>query len=266
MDFITFKNEVELETNQCEGRFGVMIEIEDEVIAINSQEVFQSASIIKVPILIEGFRQQDQGKLELDSRILLEEYQKCGGSGVLQALSAGANVTVKDLLTLMIIVSDNTATNISIDLLGMEQINACLKDMELTSTVLSRKMMDFKAIQEGRDNTTTAEDMVRCLKVINETSFLSIESRKSILAIMGKQQFMDKLPAMMDLAKLTVFNKTGGLTGVSHDCAIVTHGKMTAYAAVLTDGLTCETSGRDTIGKIGKLLADYMIEKEATVM
>ncbi len=122
-------------------------------------------------------------------------------------------------------------------------------------------MMDFEAIDRGLDNYTTPIDMMTCLKIINEGSYLSETSRKTALEIMSYQQFQDKLPGMMDLDRIFVANKTGGLPHVEHDCAIFKYKGKTAYAAVLMDDLDDVFAGRQKISRIGKHLYDDLLER-----
>ncbi|MFJ7729050.1 serine hydrolase [Neobacillus sp. NPDC097160] len=256
MDRLTKKIEEEL--HGLSGRAGLAIEIEGKCIYVKSEEVFQSASLIKVPILIEGLRQSERGKLNVDQLVPITNH--VGGSGVLQALSCDAQLTMKDLMTLMITVSDNTATNLLIDKLGMEVINSSMGKMGLQQTMLNRKMMDFEAMEQGLDNYTSPLDMVTCLKVFNEGSYLTEESRAAALQMMKYQQFQDRLPAMMDLERVMAANKTGSLPHVEHDCALITYKGKTAYAAVLMDQLDNVFAAKQTISRIGKHIYDYLFE------
>ncbi|WP_042455447.1 serine hydrolase [Neobacillus dielmonensis] len=243
---------------EFKGRIGLAIEIGNVRLDFNSQDVFPSASVIKVPILIEGLRQCDAGLINLDELIRIEN--RAGGSGVLESLSSEARLTLLDLLTLMITVSDNTATNMLIDRLGIESINRTITKIGMTGTVLNRKMMDFEAKERGLDNKTSAADMVCCLKAMNEGSILSETSRSLALKIMHAQQFQDKLPAMMDLDKIYVANKTGSLPKVENDCAIMAYNDQTAYVAILTDELDEPYTARQVISRIGKYIYDYMVK------
>lgn len=241
------------------GRIGLAIEIGEECIYYNHQEVFPSASVIKVPILIAGLKQAEEGLVNLNQ--ITRITNRVGGSGVLQSLSSLASLTVKDLMTLMITVSDNIATNMVIDLLGMKKINQVIDGLGMSSTKLNRKMMDFAAIEAGLDNVTTPSDIIRCLKVMDEASFISAESSERALTIMGAQQFQDKLPAMMDPERMYIGNKTGGLPGVEHDCAILKYNGKTAYIAALTEKLEDVYSARYLFARIGKHIYDYLLDE-----
>ncbi|MEH7376609.1 serine hydrolase [Neobacillus drentensis] len=238
---------------------GLAVEIEGESLYVNCEETFQSASLIKVPILIEAFRQSEAGKLNLNQLVSITNH--VGGSGVLQAFSRDALLTLKDLMTLMITVSDNTATNMLIDKLGMADINRSIKKMGLKHTILNRKMMDFAAIGQGHDNFTSPIDMLTCLKAVNEGSYLKEESRAAVLKIMSYQQFQDRLPGLMDLERVVVANKTGSLPRVENDCAVIKYKGKTAYAAVLIDRLDDVYAGKQKISKIGKHIYDYLLEE-----
>ncbi|MDQ0971978.1 beta-lactamase class A [Neobacillus niacini] len=255
------KKKIQEELNTFHGRVGLAIELADtKPIYMNSQEVFQSASLIKIPILLSILLAHHKGKIDIKQQVTISNENKVGGSGVLQALSNGLSISVKDLMTLMIIVSDNTATNILIDLLGIEGINATIQEMGLEQTKLNRKMMDFAAINQGKDNQTTAEEMLHCLKLVNECNkFFGIDGLIIAKDTLKLQQFRDKLPALVDEDKITVFNKTGELSNVEHDCAIFECQGRIGYVTVLMDRLHDQENAKRTIRKIGKHISDFFI-------
>jgi beta-lactamase class A len=241
------------------GRVGVAIEIEGKSFYFQNEDVFPSASVIKIPILIECLRQSELGLVDLNQ--WLPVPAKAGGSGVLQALSADVRLSIKDFMTLMIIVSDNTATNALIDLLGIESINHAMQEMGLQDTVLNRKMMDFDAKKRGLDNFTSPRDMITCLKIINEGSYLSPASRETALSIMNHQQFQDKLLGMIDADQIFAAGKTGSLPGVENDCAVFKVNGKTAYVAVLMDKLEDVYAGRGMISRIGRIIYNHLVQE-----
>ncbi len=242
----------------CEGRIGFVLETGNSRIERNSEVKFSSASLIKIPILIEGFRQNDRGLLDLQEEITVLPKDQVGGAGVLQALSADLKIKIIDLMALMMVVSDNTATNLLIDRVGKNEINKCMKEIKLKWTELNRKMMDFEAIKSGMDNWTTAHDMVTCLKIIDQQFFLSKESSQKAFSIMEKQQFK-KLFNTIDLEDLQVASKSGELPGVEHDCAIIRYGDKTIYSAVLIDQLKDPYEGKQILSQIGKLILRHLV-------
>lgn len=245
--------------DQCEGRMSVRIEVDDHIIDFTSGKRYQAASLIKIPILIEAFRQVESKKIDLDQIVAIPSSEKVGGSGVIFALSENAKLSIGDLMTLMIIVSDNTATNVLIDILGLETIQACTKTLGLTSTEINRKLMDMEALKRGVRNFTSPHDMVTCLKSIQNQTLLSQQSSEKILSILENQQFTHKLPVFMDDEQVRVYSKTGEINGVEHDCAIVTYQEKTAFVVVSVDQLKVNEVGRRSIRQVGKALYDYLV-------
>lgn len=248
--------------DKCMGRVSVAIDLPSRSIQINNDTPYSAASLIKVPILLEGFRQAEEGGIDLNEIVLVPIEDRVGGAGVLSTLSENMSLTVEDLLTLMIIVSDNTATNLMIDRIGAEAINNLCNSLELKHTKLSRKMMDFLSMEQGYDNLTSASDIITCLRILDQSPLYSEQSRERMLSILHQQQFDTKLPARMDRERVFIANKTGELPGVEHDCAIVRYEEKTAYIAVLIDGLGENETARNTIAEIGKFLYDYLAKPD----
>ncbi|MBM7703230.1 serine hydrolase [Metabacillus iocasae] len=261
MNIVSLEQSIYDVITQCEGRVSIAIDLHPHTISINSQEIYPAASLIKIPILLAGVRQAQQEVIDLEQLVTIPPKEKVGGAGVLSALSDTITLTVKDLLTLMIIVSDNTATNLLIDRLGRKSIDELCNVLSLEHTSIKRKLMDFEGMERGFDNQTSASDMIRCLKAIDKSTLFESTSRDMMLHILGQQQFYDKLPAMMNRQIVSVANKTGELPGVEHDCAIIRYKGKTAYIAVLIDQLENNHIGRQTITQIGHLLYTYLVSR-----
>jgi beta-lactamase class A len=206
---------------------------------IRADEAVTAASTIKVPILAAALGEVAAGRLDLAQPSAIPP-QRSGGSGVLQALAYLHTLTLADLLTLMIIVSDNTATNVVIDLIGMERINQFCSDAGLNGTVLRRKMMDAEAVRLGLENTTTAHDQARLLDAIAWRNLLPPPLRAFALQALERQQFNDGLPSLLP-DEVIVAHKTGELPGVRHDVGVITgtNGRQ-AVVAVLLSGIDAE--------------------------
>ncbi|MFJ7639216.1 serine hydrolase [Peribacillus sp. NPDC097206] len=259
MSLQTIEHKILDAVGSFDGRIAYKIENSDgESIAYHEDESFQSASLIKIPMIIEGYRQSEEKKIYLNQPVTIPPEEVTGGSGVLHVLSNKVFLTVEDLLSLMITVSDNTSTNMMMTLLGQDEINQCIKDLGLKQTILQRKMQDFKALKEGRDNTISAADTITCLKAIYTGDFLKKENQEKILRIMDNQQLRDKLPSQMGKG-VKVASKTGGIRGVAHDCAIIRSDKQTVYAAVLTENMKTEEESRQVISLIGKWIYEDMM-------
>ena len=121
----------------------------------STSQKFRSASMIKVFILATAMELVKDGNLSLDQSMTISANNKVGGAGILVGYPTGTQLSMREVLTDMIIYSDNTATNMMIDLLGMDTINGYIKEKGYTDTILQRKMMDFS----GRENYTSAKDL-----------------------------------------------------------------------------------------------------------
>ncbi|MBT2639595.1 serine hydrolase [Bacillus sp. ISL-39] len=241
----------------CKGRASLFLEIEEVIIEINSNEVYQSASLIKMPILFEALRQIDEGTLQKERLVAIREGERIGDTGVLHAMIM-KQLPVQDLLSLMIIVSDNSATNLVIDMIGTSSINSTMSRIGMKNSTLQRKMLDFNAIQSGKDNFTSAADIGLCLKEAVTGGSLKIRSRNTFHSLLLQQQFKEKLPVYMDDTLLKIGNKTGELPGVEHDCGIITYGDKQAFIVVLIDSLSETELGKATIRQIGKHINSFI--------
>jgi len=181
-------------------------------------EVFPLASTIKLAILYELFKQADEGKLNLDEVRPLDKRHIVGGSGVLLELTAPA-MSLRDYATLMVVVSDNTATNLLIETVGMANVTRRMSELGLKTLLLRRKMIDLAAAERGDENVGTPNDLARLLMVIYRSEGLNKASSDGILAILRKSKssaLRDGVPSAVPVA-----NKTGSLDGVEADAGIV---------------------------------------------
>src|SRR5947208_7110684 len=135
-------------------------------IAHLERETFPTASTIKLAVVYELFRQAAEGRIRLDDTIALDRAKAVGGTGVLFQLGT-PTLSVRDYATLMVIVSDNTATNVLVDLLGMDAIGARMRGLGLNATKLRRHMIDLAAARRGDENVSTPDEIVRLLAMLH---------------------------------------------------------------------------------------------------
>lgn len=196
-----------------------------------------SASSIKVFILVTAYAMAKEGVFNLDDTHTLTSSEKVGGTGELQNMATGTKLTYREILGYMIDHSDNTAANIIIDKLGgFDLINNKIKSMGATSTKLRRKMMDTDAIDDGRDNTTSARDLGVTLKKIYNHQLVSKSADTEMLDILAKNTNHNKLPKSLPSAA-KVYNKTGEFSdyGVQNDAEIVANRHGAFVAVVLAE-------------------------------
>jgi beta-lactamase class A len=142
-------------SDQLDGVLGLAIKdlSTGRTIFINENEIFPQASSIKMTILLEVLKQAEEGQLKLDEFVNLTPEAKVGGGLILAYLGYPAlKISIRDLCVLMVVLSDNTATNLLIDRVGLKNVNNRLQGLGLSQTRLQRKMMDVKAADEGGEN------------------------------------------------------------------------------------------------------------------
>ena len=181
-------------------------------------EIFPLASTIKLAILYELFKQADEGRVNLDEVRALERRHVVGGSGVLTQLTAPA-MPLRDYAILMVVLSDNTATNLLIDAVGMENVTRRMNALGMKTLLLRRKMIDAEAARRGDENVGTPNDVARLLTAIYRSEGLTKASSDAIIEILRKPKasaLRDGVPGNVPVA-----NKTGTLEGVAADAGIV---------------------------------------------
>ncbi|MGN0995979.1 MAG: serine hydrolase [Candidatus Ventricola sp.] len=180
-----------------------------------------AASVIKLAVMIEAFRAGASGELRLCERHALADEERMPSCGTLKAMHEGIEMTLLDLVKLMIIVSDNTATNILIDRLGMDSINRTLRALGCTQTVLRRRLFDADAARRGLQNTITAAEIGHLLEGLHAGTIVSLEASRQMLDILLDQRLNGKLPFFLHGAGIRVAHKTGEDDGITHDVGIV---------------------------------------------
>lgn len=216
---------------------------EREAVEVGADQVFNAASTIKVLIMITALRQVHEGRLGLRAELELPS-ERAGGFGVLRELRSVHRLSLEDLITLMITISDNAATNVVIDVVGFDAVRECARDLGCTNTSLERRLMDVRA--QGR-NITTAGDQARVLAGLARGKALPQDLTAHAMDVLSRQQVRDRLPARLP-ENARCWNKTGELRGLRHDVGLIASGPARAVVAVLIDELTDERSLADVRG------------------
>ncbi len=178
------------------------------------------ASVIKLAIMLEAMEQVKANRLDLSDIHILTDSEKTGGAGVLKTYAHRSRIAYGDLLRLMMVYSDNTATNIFIDELGMEAINQRMKAVGLENSRLNRVMMDTLAVRQGRENVVTAHEMNALLKKIYHHEVATPALCNQMLDLLKQNQ--DSLTILRLLPEGTVVaHKTGELSYIRGDAGIV---------------------------------------------
>lgn len=216
--------------------------------------VFPTASTIKLAIVYELFKQAEEGRIKLDDRITLDRGKAVGGSGVLHDLGA-PTLSVRDYATLMVMLSDNTATNVLIDLVGLSNVTARMQGLGLGATKLRRHMMDLEAARRGDENVSTPADIVRLLQMLQTGAGLAPASRDAAIALLEKTKVSRLrlgLPPGIETA-----DKPGELEGVRVDAGIVFAKNRPYILCVMTTYLKSEAEGERAIVDISRAVYEY---------
>jgi len=218
-------------------------------------EVFPQASTIKVAVLAELYHQNQQslqgvpGKAQLTDTYTVQASDLVADSDIMGGLTPGVSrVTNRDLATMVVAVSDNSATNVLIDRVGMDNVNALLDNLGLTHTRLRRKMMDIKAAGEGRENVSTPREMLSLLEQIFGGKVVNKELTGDLIKVLSthKESWIAR-----DLPEgLRVADKTGELEGVRNDCGIVLVSNRPYILCVMTTYLSKERDGEEAITRL----------------
>jgi beta-lactamase class A len=221
---------------------------------LHADEVFPQASSIKIAVLAELYRQAQTGKLKLNDLYTVQASDLVPDSDIMGGLTPGVTrITLRDLATMMVAVSDNSAANVLIDRVGMENVNASMNSLGLTHTRLRRKMMDLKAATEGRENISTPTEMMTLLENLYRGKVLNREMTEDFFKVLSthKSSFIPReLPEGLKIA-----NKPGELEGVRNDSGVVFVEKRPYVICVMTTYLRRERDGEEAISRIS--LAAY---------
>jgi beta-lactamase class A len=279
-----------------DGVFGVSVKNlgTGEKAELNGDNLFPTASTFKIPVIVEFFRQLEAGVLSLEDKYVLTERDKVPGSGILKELSEGMEVTYRDLLSLMMIVSDNTATDVMLSKVGFDNINSMLDKFGLRKTRVVKYCRDilfdlidlnhiqsdertidlFREVAQGaeykgswslgvRDNdVTTPKEMTQLLELIFVGQAASRSSCDSILEIMEKcQTGQYRIPKYLPSSKVKLLRKTGSLPGIRNDVGIIKLSSEEHYVlSCFSMGASDVYNAEETIAQVSRNVFDYFSE------
>ncbi|SFU09125.1 beta-lactamase class A [Algoriphagus locisalis] len=240
---------------------------------INADEEFHAASTMKVPVMIELYKQQEAGNLDLNDSILLKNEFKSIVDGSPYSMDIGVDsddviyskigttVALKDLMFPMITVSSNLATNVLIELVGAKNVTATMRDLGASKIEVLRGVEDQKAYDLGLSNSTTAKDLMIIMAAIAQNKAGTKKDCDEMIQIMKDQQFNEIIPFYLP-EDVAVAHKTGSITGVHHDAGIVYLPDGRSYVLVLlSKNLEDFDKGTEQLAGISKTVYEYVVGK-----
>ena len=241
-----------------------------ELVTIAADSSFHAASTMKVPVMIEFFRQVERGGLSVDQPVLLVNsfssivdgspfsVAPIDDSDSTMYLRIGDRVSTRELVERMIVRSSNLATNAVIELVGAKHADSTAHALGARNMHVLRGVEDGKAFQKGMNNTTTARDLGMLLEAIEKRTAASARSCDTMLAILSRQEFNDEIPAGLPPGT-HVAHKTGSITAVLHDAALVYPAGRSPYVlVVLTRNIPDERVARVLIADLSRLVYEHV--------
>ena len=227
---------------------------------------FRAASTIKVAILAALYAAAFEGALRLDDRVPIRAQDQVTGSGIVQVLSPGTRLSWRDLAELMIVVSDNAATNMILERVGIDRTNALIASLGLNVMRVVRTLQVIPAGAVGF-NTASAGDLASLLEAVARGRVVSWDACRRMIATLKRQQINDALPALLPdpevggasigaFPRWEMAHKTGGIPGHQHDCGILYLPGQTIAVAVMTAGCGAAREARALIARVGRAVWD----------
>ncbi|ETX00621.1 MAG: hypothetical protein ETSY2_38730 [Candidatus Entotheonella gemina] len=228
-----------VKANEAHGSIGVSaISPCGERWEVQGKTRFPAASTVKIPIMIEIYRGIDRGELAIDDTYIVRSADKAPGSGVLQHMHAGLQLSLGDLLYLMMSISDNTATNILIDMAGMDRINATMQDLGMAASTLGRPMRGRLAIEGEEENWATPNDYTAVVKALIDEQAASPAACQAMLTTLTLQQNHRRIGRYVPASKSYRWgSKTGSNTGITNDVGFVQSPAGTMIIALYSQGI-----------------------------
>ena len=272
------QSNIERLTNSVNAKWAIYVKCLEtgEEIAINADEPMDTMSVIKIPLMAEAFRQIEAGKFSLSDRVSLTDAAKRPGTGVIRSLDAGANLTVKDLLTLMIIVSDNTATDLIYDKVGGPQAVTRLMESWGLKSIRATGTADdwFKAVAVEQDRTkfhqegkhpfglASARDIGKLLEKIKLGQAVSKQSSEMMLQMLRGQVYATRMPKYV--TGYRVAHKTGDfLPYIGNDVGILESANRNIVVCIMdAHHYGVGTYLEDAIGRITELVGNYFAARD----
>ncbi|MBY0054083.1 serine hydrolase [Brevibacillus agri] len=295
---MNLQQKLEAVLSESSGTFGVVVKhmSTGEEAQIRAEEYFQMASTFKVPILATLFRDVDAGLVSLEQRYRLTEADLVPGSGVLKEFLPGAEVAVKDLATLMIIVSDNLATDKVLEIIGKERVEAYMRDLGLTQISIKHDCWELLSIGAGmagekkgaegfrkltesfqtsgfdpdssifqaspENNVATPADMGRLLELIGTGKLASEQASDGVLDIMQRQQLRNRIPYLLP-DQTIIACKSGTVGHVVNDVGIVylPDDKGAFAIAALSSGNPSVKEGERVIARLAQTAYKHFVQE-----
>lgn len=229
----------------------------DEIILdYKGDNIFVSASLIKIPIMLAVLNEVYKNNISLDTNITINPKDVLEDNEVFKKNIY--NYTLEELITWMIIQSDNTSTNVLIKKVGFQTINKYIKKLELTNTKLERYMNDWNAIKNGKNNFTSLNDMYKCFSYIIQKNILNDELCNFAINTLYKQEINNQIPKYISDVKFA--HKTGGLDYLNSDVGIFKYNGLIFFLGISLYNIPKKEGDRESVANLSKLIYEFIVD------
>jgi D-alanyl-D-alanine carboxypeptidase (penicillin-binding protein 5/6)/beta-lactamase class A len=244
-----------------------------ERLIIRGDEVMPTASLIKLPVMVEVYAQAKDGKVKLDDMLTLAKDDMVQGSGILtEHFSPGAKFSLRDAVRLMIVYSDNTATNMVLDKVGIKAVNERMESLGLKETQINAKVFKGSTTSIAPERTkkyglgsTTAKEMLTLLELLHKKELVSKDASKAMLEHLKKCDDKDKFSRFLPKS-VTLAHKTGTVSNARTDAGILYFKEGPVALVVLSNDnedkrFVPDNAGNKLCAEIAKCVVEYFVEK-----
>ncbi|MBX2840877.1 MAG: class A beta-lactamase-related serine hydrolase [Flammeovirgaceae bacterium] len=270
------KTKVEKTFESVKGDFAlayISLDNPSDSLLINAYEDFHAASTMKTPVMIEVYKQASEGKLNMDDSILIYTRFKSivdTSSFILDSASdsektlyekEGELLPFKEVMYKMIIESSNLGTNLLVEMVDAKAVTQTMRELGAPKIKVLRGVEDLKAYRQGLSNSTTAYDLMKIFEGLGNGTVVNEKASKEMVDILLDQKFNEIIPSKLP-EDVKVAHKTGWITGVHHDSALLILSNAKKYVLVLlSKKLEDEEKGVEALANISKMVYDYVVSE-----
>jgi len=270
----TLERDVRAVLDSVDGDFAVAfrrLDVPSETLLLNEHATFHAASTMKVPVMVELYRQAHEGRFDLDDSIRVRNEFRSIVDGSTYSLTPeddsydalydhlGEKRPIRTLMQKMITASSNLATNILIEKVGAERTTQTMRRYGADHIQVRRGVEDMKAYRQGLNNETSAHDLLVILERIARRAAISADASEAMIEILKQQEYNDMIPARLP-DSVEVAHKTGWITGLHHDAGIVFVPDGPTYVLVLlSQNLEDEDAGVAAFARISRMIYDVVV-------
>ncbi len=253
---LDFSEGIEKISNSDSTRYSLYAAFPDDMRLpyIYQSSSMRSASMIKVFILAKAMEDVRNGAMDMNEPLILDAENKVGGAGVIAGYASGTSFSLDKIMRLMITESDNTATNMLIDRLGMDNINEYIKRNGYHDTILQRKMMDMQAVKEGRENYTSVNDLGNFFVKLYKHELVGYEQDEKMIEYLKRQSDTECFPSA--LPNSIIAHKTGELIGLYDDGGIIYTGNKNIVLVIMTESYSSRNIAIHNMKKMARYVVD----------